>query len=79
VLPILPFLAWLAAIASAVHLALLWSLGEFRRRSLAAPLGCFLVAVYCQFLAGSAMMRAVGLVLQTMLAIYLMVRWGLSG
>jgi len=78
VLPILPFLAWLAAITSGVFLARLWSLGEIRPRELAAALGCFLIAGYCQFLGGSAIVSAAGLAIQTVLAIYLTVRWRLA-
>lgn len=74
-LQIVPFLAWLAAVTSAALLALSWSLGEFRRRTLAVLVGWFLVAGYCQFLSGSAIMNAVGLSLQTILAAYLLVRF----
>jgi len=79
VLEIVPFLAWLAAITSAVLLAVLWNLGELRRRSLAVLGGWFLVAGYCQFLAGSVVVGTVGLLLQTVLAICLVLRWRLSG
>jgi len=78
VLQIFPITAWLAAITSAVLLAVLWNLGELGRRSLAVLLGWFLLAGYCQFLAGSAVVSAVGLLLQTLLAIYLILRWRLS-
>lgn len=77
-LQIFPITAWLAAITSAVLLAVLWNLGELGRRSLAVLLGWFLLAGYCQFLAGSTVVSAVGLLLQTLLAIYLILRWRLS-
>ena len=75
---ILPFLAWLAAITSAVLLIVLWRLGELRRLSVGVLLGWFLLAAYCQFLAASAIVGSVGLLFQTILAIYLMLRWKLS-
>lgn len=74
----LPFLAWLAAITSAVLLAVLWNLGELRGGSLAVLLFLFLLAAYCQFLAGSVVAGAVGLALQTLLAIGLILRWRLT-
>lgn len=77
-LPILPFLTWFAAITSAALLLALWSLGELRRWSLAFLFGWFLVAGYCQFFAGSPVVGAVGLCLQTILSVYLIVRWRLS-
>ena len=77
-LSIFPFLVWLAAITSAVHLAVLWNLAELRPRNLAVLLGWFLLAGYCQFFVGSATLRAVGLLLQTLLAVYLVVRLRLS-
>jgi hypothetical protein len=78
VLQIFPFLTWLAAITSGVLLAALWNLGELRRYSLAALLGWFLLAGYCQFLAGSPVVAALGLLLQTILAICLSLRWKLG-
>ncbi len=73
-----PFLAWLAPITSGVLLATLWNLGELRGYSGAALLGWFVVASYCQFFAGSPVIHAVGLFLQTILAIVLSLRWRLS-
>jgi hypothetical protein len=78
VLQIFPFLAWLAAIASIVLLTALWSLGELGPRSLPFLIGWFLLAACCQFLVGSAVVGAAGHVLQTILAIYLILRWKLS-
>lgn len=77
-LQIFPFLVWLAPITSALLLAVLLSLGELGRGRLAVLLGWFLFAGYCQFLANSALVGAVGLLLQTLLAIYLIARWRLS-
>lgn len=73
-LQIFPFAVWLAAITSAVLLVVLWHLGELERRSLVGLLGWSLLAGYCQFLAGSTGLAAVGLLLQTTLAIYLILR-----
>jgi hypothetical protein len=79
VLQILPFGVWLAAITSASLLAALWWLGELSQRSLAVSLAWFLLAGYCQFFGGSAIIGAIGLLLQTMLAIVLVIRWRFSG
>jgi hypothetical protein len=78
VLQLFPFLAWLAPITSAVLLTLLWNLGDLGRGTLAVLLAWFLLAGWCQFLAGSAVVAAAGLLLQTILAIYLIFRWKLS-
>ena len=75
-LQVFPFLGWTAAITSAVLLVVLWDSGELRRR--AVLVSWFLVAAYGQFLGGSMTMSTVGLVLQTALAIYLLVRYRLS-
>jgi hypothetical protein len=77
VLQIIPF-GWLAALTSAVLLIALWNIGDLSPRRLAVLLGWFLTAGYCQFLGASALVGAAGLLLQTMLAIYLIVRWRLS-
>lgn len=78
-LDVLPFLAWLAAITSGVVLAVLWSGGELRPRSRLILLAWFLIAAYLQFLGGSPVQSAMGLLLQTMLAVGLIVRSRLSG
>ena len=77
-LQIFPFVAWLASVTAAVLLAILWRLGELRPRSVAVLLGWFLIAGSCQFFAGSMVSGAVGLLLQTVLAIYLLIRFRLS-
>jgi hypothetical protein len=78
VLDILPFLTWLAALTSAFVLAALWFSGEMRGRTLAVLLAWFALAAYCQFFAGSVVLGAVGLALQTVLAAGLIVRWKVS-
>jgi len=79
VLQIFPFLAWLAVVTSAVLLAALWHLGQLRPRGFAFLLVWLVVAAYCQFVTASAVVAAAGLLLQTILAVYLIVRWKLSG
>ncbi len=74
-LGIFPFLVWLAPAASAVLLGVLWKSGELRPLRLALLLGWFLVAGYLQFFARSALTAAVGGLLQTILAIALLLRW----
>jgi hypothetical protein len=77
-LDILPFLTWLAAITSASLLALLGWAGDLRGHARAALTVWFLVAAYCQFFSRSYVASTVGLVLQTLLAIVLCVRWKLT-
>ena len=77
-LTILPCLAWLAAMTSAALLVALWKLDDLRGATFAAVVGCFLLAAYCQFLGGSALLVRLGHVLQTVLAVYLLMRWKTS-
>jgi hypothetical protein len=79
VLYILPFLTWLAAIASAALLIVLWQFGELRGNGLALLLGWYLAAGYCQFFSKSPVVEAVGIALQTFLAISLILRFRLDG
>ena len=74
---IFPFLAWIAAVVSLVLLVVLWRGGEARPGSLPPLVGAFLVAAYGQFVSASSLVNTVGLVLQTILAIYLVVRFRL--
>lgn len=73
-----PFLAWLATIASAALLVMLDVAGEIHPQALGLLLGWFLLAAYCQLFGDSALVATTGLVLQTALAIYLIVRWKVS-
>ena len=75
---IFPFIAYLAPLTSAGLLIGLWAVGDLRRRIFAALVGWFLIAGYCQFFWGSAVVAAVGLFGQTLLAIYLLLRWRLG-
>ncbi len=70
-----PFAPLLAPIASAVLLATLWSLGELTPRALVLLVCWFLIGGYCQFLGASTAVTLGGLLVQTMLAVYLAVRW----
>jgi hypothetical protein len=78
VLPIFPFIAWLAPLTSGGLLIGLWFLGDLRRPVLAVALGWFLLAGYCQFFWGSAVVAAIGVLAQTLLAVYLLIRWRLG-
>ena len=75
---VFPFLGWSATITSIVLLIALWNLDQLGQRSLLCLIAWFLVAAYCQFLAASTVVGTAGLVLQTILAIYLILRWKLS-
>ena len=73
-----PFVVYLAPITSAVLLLMLGSAGELRWRAGLAVVVIFAAAVYCQLFGPSALIAAAGLGLQTLLAIYLLVRWRLG-
>ena len=75
---IFPFIAYLAPLTSAGLLIGLWFLGDLRPPVFAVVMGWFLIAVYCQFFWGSAVVAAIGLLAQTLLAIYLLFRWRLG-
>ena len=77
-LQLFPFVVYLAPITSLVLFVMLASAGELRWRAGLALGAIFAVAAYYQFLGGSAIVAALGLGLQTLLAIYLIVRWRLS-
>lgn len=69
-----PCLAWVPPAASVLLLVVAWRFSRVNRRSLVPLLGAFLVAAYAQWVVGSPLVNSVGLVLQTLLAIYLAVR-----
>jgi hypothetical protein len=75
VLIIFPWIAWIAIAASAVLLLVFYSSGTIGRWALIVLAGWFLLAVYFQFFGDSGALRAFGLVLQTVLAICLLLRW----
>lgn len=77
-LQIAPFLAWAAAIVSAAVLVVVWWLGEMSLRARLILTGCFAVAAYLQFFAGSVPLGAIGLALQTILAVGLVARFKLD-
>lgn len=77
-LQILPALAGLAALSSAVLLIVLWRFGETPPATLAVSIAWFLLAAYCQFVAPTMVAATVGLLLQTVLAISLILRWRLG-
>jgi hypothetical protein len=75
---LLSFLAPLAILTSIVVLVLLVAMGDVGPRG-GAVLACFLLAAgYAQFLGGSMLVVVAGLGCQTVLAIYLIVRWRLA-
>jgi hypothetical protein len=72
---IFPWLAWLAVITSGVLLVMFFWAGDLGRRASSVLVGWFIVAAYCQFLGGTTAVVTAGLVLQTVLAVYLLIRW----
>jgi len=79
VLQIFPLLAWIAAVTSAVLIVVLWTARNLGRREVSVLAVWFVVAGFCQFRGSSAFSTTAGLVLQTVLAIYLIFRWKVSG
>jgi hypothetical protein len=78
VIQFIPFISWLAAITSAVTMGILWTSGDLGSRAAAIVCAWFLVALYLQIFGASAMVAAIGLALQTLLAAYLSIRLKLS-
>jgi hypothetical protein len=76
---IFPWLPWLAAIASVTLLVMLCATGELGARARAILPSWWLLAAYCQFFGTSGGMWALGLVLQTILAVNLIIRWKAAG
>jgi hypothetical protein len=74
-LQLFPFAGWLAVVTSLAALTVLSALGDVQRRSGIILFVWWLVAAYCQFFGSSAIVAAIGLALQTVLAIYLVLRW----
>lgn len=74
-LQVLPFVGWLAPLVSAVLLIVSWADEEERGPRLMILSVLFAIASYCQFVAESPRLQTAGLPLQTVLAIYLLVRW----
>ena len=74
----LAVLAWIPPMVSAVLLGTLWVafwiVGEGSLRNLGPLTAWFLVAVYLQLFAGSLAFTTTGLVLQVILAIYLIIQ-----
>ena len=74
-LQLFPFFGYLAVITSAVLLAALFAQGEIRAVTGGVLAVLCAAAAWCQFFAASAPLSAVGLVLQTVVAVGLFVRW----
>ena len=72
------FLSWLAAATSIVVLVMLAASGDLTLRTGAVVGVLILLAAYAQFFSGSPLVRAAGLGLQTLVAVYLLVRWRLG-
>ena len=66
-----PFALWLAVVSSAVLLIALWVAGELRPSHAVILSAWLLIAGYLQFSGPSAALSVTGLVLQTLLAVYL--------
>ena len=72
------FLGWLAAATSIVVLVMLASAGDLTLRTGIIAGALAALAAYAQFFSGSPLVSAAGLGLQTLVAVYLLVRWRLQ-
>lgn len=77
-LALMAALRWMAVLVSAVLLVSLYREGNLGGPSLAVHVSWFAAAVGLQFLGPSAMYSAAGLLLQAVLAVYLIIRWKMS-
>jgi hypothetical protein len=77
-LGLISFLAPLATLTSIVMLVLLLATGEVRLRGGVLLAALFLAAGYAQFFGASPGVSVIGLGCQTLLAVYLIVRWRLA-
>ena len=75
---VMTVLAYVPPIATAVQLAAAWMMGDLESRAKGLLLTAFAVAIYLQFFGQTMVASVAGLVVQTVLAIYLAVRWQLS-
>jgi hypothetical protein len=77
-MPLLPFLALLAVLTSIVMIVLFFLNGDLGIRTGVVVVAWCAAAGWAQFFSTSAMVAAAGLAVQTLLAIYLLVRWRLT-
>ncbi len=70
-----PFIAYVAVVTSAALLGMLYAYGELGPAQRVVLPVWLLLAGYCQFFGSSAAVATLGLVLQTCLAIYLLLCW----
>jgi hypothetical protein len=77
-LGLISFLAPLAILTSIVVLALLVTMGDVTLRGGVVLAALLVAAGYAQFFGGSMVVSMIGLGCQTLLAIYLVVRWRLT-
>ncbi len=75
---IFPFALWLAVVSSAVLLIALWGSGDMSPSHAVVLVVWLIAAAYLQFFAASPVLAALGLALQTLLAVYLVIRMKLT-
>jgi hypothetical protein len=66
---------WLALVTSAVLVVVLWKLGDLGVFHALVVVVCCAAAAYLQFFGGSGIATAIGVGAQSLLAIYLVLRW----
>jgi hypothetical protein len=72
------FLSWLATAASIVTLVMFAASGDLNLRTGFIPAVLILLAAYAQFFSRAPLVAAAGLGLQTLVAVFLLVRWRLA-
>jgi hypothetical protein len=72
-------LFWLSAIVSAALMVMLWTLGGLSRRAQAFVAAWFLLALAAQYLGAANSVWIGGVVLQTALAVFLLLKYQVGG
>jgi hypothetical protein len=78
VLEFFPVVGFLAIATSMVTLGMLLTLRDLRTRTAVTLAAGVAAAGYCQFFASSTAVAVAGLLAQTLLAVFLVVRWRLT-
>ena len=75
----IPFIDWLAALTSITLLIVLWRAADIGQLEAAVLGAWFATAAGVQVFSDSFLATRVALALQTVLAVYLIIRWRMSG
>lgn len=75
----IPFIDWLAALTSIALLIVLWRSGDIGQIEAPVLAVWFVAAAGVQVFSDSFLASKIALALQTVLAVYLIIRWRISG